>query len=119
MLKNYRDELICDFAEEYHVFDIYQLPAQLAATLAVGLRADSRVKTKMAGLDLPAEFLLLAGISDKLSLLNWHITGEPGSAPQLIMPSLVNKSEQSNNPILAMETGEDFDAEWKRRTRRT
>lgn len=116
MLTGYRDELICDFAEEYHIFNIFQLPAGLAATLAVGLRADSRVKTKMAGLDFPAEFLLLAGISDKLSLLNWHIMGEQGGVPQLILPSLANKSD---NPILAMKTGEDFDAEWKRRTRRT
>lgn len=117
MLSGYREELICDFAEEYHVFDIYQLPAGLAATLAVGLRADSRVKTKMAGLELPVNILLVAGISDKLSLLNWHITGEPGSVPQLILPSLTNK--KTDNPILVVNSGEDFDAEWKRRTRRT
>ncbi|MBR2791526.1 MAG: hypothetical protein IKE12_02540 [Erysipelotrichaceae bacterium] len=116
MLKEYRNELICDFAEEYHIYDIYQLPAQLAATLAVGLRANSRVKTKVAGLDVPVEFILLAGISDKLSIISWHITGEQSSTPQLILPSLFNKEEP--NSILAVQTGEDFDAAWRNRTRR-
>lgn len=114
MLKEYKEDLICDFAEEYHIFDIYQLPAQLAATLAVGLRANSRVKTKITGMEVPIDILLMAGISDKLSLLNWHITGERGNMPQLILPSLMNKKE--GNTVLAMETGEDFDAAWKRIT---
>lgn len=116
MLRDYRDELICDFAEEYHIYDICQLPAQLAAILAVGLRADSRVKTKIAGIEIPIDMMLMAGISDKLSLLNWHIAGEQGSTPQLILPALMNKEE---NSVLAMNSGEDFDAAWKRRTRRT
>lgn len=118
MLKEYRDELICDFAEEYHIFDLYQLPAQLAAALAVGLRADSRVKTKMAGVELPIDILLMAGISDKLSILNWHITGNQGSAPKLILPALVN-NDKKESTVLSMKSGEDFDAAWKRRTGRT
>lgn len=114
MLKKYRNELICDFAEEYHIYDIYQLPAQLAAALAAGLRADSRVKTKLAGLEFPAYFMLLAGISDKLSLLNWHITGEQGSAPPMILASLTESNK--TNPVQAMTSGEDFEAEWRKRT---
>ena len=114
MLKEYRNELICDFAEEYHIYDIYQLPAQLTATLAVGLRADSRVKTKLAGLEFPAYFMLLAGISDKLTLLNWHITGEQGSTPPLILSSLTDAD--INDSIQSMATGEDFEAEWRKRT---
>ena len=116
MLKRYRDELICDFAEEYHIYNIYQLPAQLTATLAVGLRADSRVKTKLAGLEFPAYFMLLAGISDKLSLLNWHITGEQGGVPPLILSSLTDTDV--NNSIQSMASGEDFEAEWRQRTGR-
>lgn len=117
MLNRYHDELICDFAETYHIYDIYQLPAQLAATLAVGLGADSRVKTKIAGLEIPANTLLLAGILDKLSIINWHITGEPDTLPPMIVPALFDKKEPQNK-ILAMNTGEDFETEWKRRTRR-
>ena len=115
MLK-YRDDLICEFAEEYHIYDPVQLPATLAATLAVGLRANSRVKTKIAGLPLPADLFLMAGISDKLSLLNWRTTGSQGNAPQLILPALMDNNEENN--ILAMRSGTDFDAEWERRTGR-
>ena len=38
MLNAGEDELVCDFAETYHILDLRALPVPLAATLAWGLR---------------------------------------------------------------------------------
>ena len=42
MMAKYPDELTCDMAETYGVFDIKRVPVKLLATLAVGLRDDSQ-----------------------------------------------------------------------------
>ena len=51
--------LICDFAETYHILDYRALPLKLAAVLACGLRDDSRIKMKLAGMKLNPETMLL------------------------------------------------------------
>ena len=45
MLAADRDALICDLAETYHVLDLTALPVPLLATLAAGLRGDSRIRS--------------------------------------------------------------------------
>lgn len=80
MMLNYPDELTCDMAETYGVFDIRRLPARLAATLAVGLGEDSRVKRTASGTKVSDEIVLLASIADSLRWLCWSRTkdGERG-----------------------------------------
>lgn len=73
-MKKYPDELTCDMAETYGVFDIKRLPVTLAATLAVGLREDSRVKRALTGTKYSDERILLARISDLLLWLKWSRT---------------------------------------------
>ena len=68
------DALICDMAETYGVFDLYALPAQLAATLAVGLRDDSRIKIKMSGMKMDFNKYILAALFDKVNWLCWTKT---------------------------------------------
>ena len=34
------DALVCDLAETYHIFDMYELPCLKVATLAKGLRVN-------------------------------------------------------------------------------
>ena len=74
MMKKYPDELTCDMAETYGVFDIKRLPVTLTATLAVGLREDSRVKRALTGTKYSDERILLARISDLLLWLKWSRT---------------------------------------------
>ena len=74
MMAKYPDELTCDMAETYGVFDIYRLPARLAAKLAVGLRDDSRVKKAKTKTTVPDETLLLACIADCVRWLKWSRT---------------------------------------------
>lgn len=98
---DYEDELICDFVEEYHVFDIYSLDCGMAATLATGLRQDSRVKSKMAGLKAPMSTVLLAAAVDRLSLLVWK-------DPKKIVDSLIESAE--NESVVGFDSIEDFEA---------
>ena len=43
-MAKYKDELTCDLAETYQIYDFQKLPVKTLATLTIGLRDDSRVK---------------------------------------------------------------------------
>lgn len=66
MMAKYPDELTCDMAETYGVFDIKRVPVKLLATLAVGLREDSRVKMAKRGTLVNTQTVLLAKLIDVL-----------------------------------------------------
>lgn len=61
------DALICDFAETYHVLDLWSLPVQLAATLAAGLRYDSRIMMRINGDHFRISDLFLATLCDAMA----------------------------------------------------
>ena len=86
------DALICDFAEVYHIYDYRSLPVKLAATYAVGLREDSRIKIKMSGIKMPFDRYLLAGIFDKINWLCWTNTKDGSNnvnMPQRILRQIL------------------------------
>ena len=62
------DALICDFAEFYHIYNIFDYPADYIATLAIGLRDNSRIKLKLLGLRVDINMLLLAHIADNTAI---------------------------------------------------
>ena len=70
MMAKYPDELTCDMAETYGVFDIKRVPVKLLATLAVGLRDDSRVMMAKRGALVDNKTILLAQIVDMLGGVN-------------------------------------------------
>lgn len=74
MLATDRDALVCDMAETYGILDTDSLPVPLLATLASGLREDSRSKLRLEGVTLPPHILLLAAAVDRLSQLVWAQT---------------------------------------------
>ena len=74
MLTFDEDALICDMAETYGVFNLFELPPQLAATLAVGLREDSRIKVKMSGMKMDFNKYIIAALFDKVNWLCWTKT---------------------------------------------
>ena len=110
------DDLICDFAEYYHVLYWRELPLKLAATLAIGLPADSRSKRRISGIDVPIETLLLAKITDLLATWVWW-NSEDGSKgrnrPQSVVAALTasNKPEPKHR---VFRTGNDFRSEYDR-----
>lgn len=111
----YIDEeaLICDLAETYQIYDYKQLPLLKVAVFSCGLREDSRIKMKMSNQTVSFETLLLAGISDKLSVLLWTKTkdAEKGkNLPKMIMDELLPyKKEMSTADTSIFDSSEDFE----------
>lgn len=111
-----REALLCDLAETYGIFDLRALPVSTLATLAVGLREDSRIKRKLLGNQLTMTEMLLAAVFDKLSILAWLWSkdGQTGdNLPESLLSALMGESEERSGAAQAFETGEEFEAEWR------
>ena len=81
MMAKYPDELTCDMAETYGVFDIKRVPVKLLATLAVGLRENSRVMMAKRGAIVDNKTILLAQIVDLLGGVNPQPAPPPTPPP--------------------------------------
>ena len=92
MLHEDRDALLCDFAETYHIYDFRALPPKTLAALAVGLRDDSRIKMKLAGMIYISPMLLLSSVADNLVLLRHFLSAKKGAnAPDLYSDLITGK----------------------------
>ena len=110
------DELICDLAETYHIYNMRQFPCEYIAILAKGLRSDSRIKMKAAGLGLNLRDLLLAHIADNTAINAWLQSEDARKGknrPQSFVRLLTEKIDPSKQPV-GFTSGADFDAEWER-----
>ena len=116
MIADGEDELICDFAETYHILDWRALPLRTAARLAAGLPPDCRVRRKLCELRVPFDTLLLAQIRDYLAVFHWWRTedGRHGrNPPKLFSEVLVGEQEKQTN-IRVFRTKQDFLAAYNR-----
>ena len=120
MLRYDRDAVICDLAETYGIFNYRALPVSLLATLAVGLRENSRIKMKLSGVRIPRADIFLAAAVDRLSIIAWMLsedgangTNRPGSVLDTL---LENPKQESTNNVEVYDTPEEYEEEWLRRT---
>ena len=115
-----RDALVCDLAETYGIYDFRALPVTVLATLAVGLRDDSRIKMHLSGQKVRRSELLLAGALDRLSTLVWMQSedGRKGvNRPASLVKELTGgKQEKTGNDVRAFASPVDFELEWARIT---
>ena len=116
MLATDRTALACDLAETYHVMDMTALPVPLLATLAAGLRGDSRIRMAMAGENVTTQETLLAAAVDRLSSLAWMQTkdGAHGrNRPPSVLAAMVGKDknakQQPHEKPVAYDTPADFE----------
>lgn len=118
MLSADRDALICDLAEVYGIFDYRALPVHLLATLAAGLREDSRIMRKLSGMKISRMEQLMAAAVDRLSLLLWLNTedGRRGENRPVSVLDVLLGEEPEEKPVEGFDTAEEFEAEWARRT---
>lgn len=110
MIKVDEDALICDLAETYQIYDYKQLPLKTIAVFSVGLSNNSRIKLKLNNQSIPIDTLLLAGISDKLSILLWRSTkdGQKGkNQPNSIVETLLNVGPKEKD-VIGFNSIEDF-----------
>lgn len=92
MLATDRDSLECDLAETYGVLEMEALPVRKLAVLSFGLRDNSRIKMKLAGMKVSMDRLMLAGCFDMLSWLRWSKTDAiPGGG---VAMSLMNNEKK-------------------------
>ena len=110
------DALICDFAETYQIHDMRSYPCEYIATLAKGLKDNSRIKMKAIGLEVDINCLLLAHIADNTAI-NWYLKtkdAEKGiNQPKSFVRILTEKIDESKT-ARTFVTSADFDAEWRR-----
>lgn len=93
-MAHHEDELVCDMAETYHIYDLRALPVRKLATLALGLSKDSRVMMVMAGVKLTTTETLLCHVIDRLSLLAWLQTKDGATGrnrPKSILEELTKE----------------------------
>lgn len=120
MVMTDEDALICDMAETYGVFDFYSLPAPLAATLAVGLRDDSRIKIKLSGMKIDQTLYLIAALFDKVNWLCWTKTEDAQrgvNMPKRIIERLTEADrpqDETDDDYLVFDSPEAFEAERQR-----
>lgn len=104
------DAVICDLAETYGIYDYRLLPANTVATFAVGLRENSRIKTKMNEMKMPLDEYLLAAIFDAVNWLCYtHTTNS--NPPQRILDLLLEKQRDNNrnDDYIVFDSIDDFE----------
>jgi len=115
MITANEDALVCDLAETYGIFDYRALPAVLLATLAVGLRENSRIKLHLSGAKAPQDTLLLAAALDKLSFLAWAQTEDARKGrnrPRSMLAVLLDAPEEDDSPVVTFAAPDDFERAW-------
>lgn len=114
------DALICDFAETYHIYDMYALPVEYVATLAKGLKIDSRIKTVINGLRVDLNHLLLAHIADNTAINAWLQSEEARKGtnrPKSLVYALNHEKPENSEEIeeaMTFDNGDDFNTKWER-----
>lgn len=119
MLNLDKDALLCDLAETYHIYDYKSLPCKMVATFSCGLRDNSRIKMKIAGMNPISEQILMAAIADGTRMTAWlqskdGTTGE--NRPKSLLGMLIGDDSEPDKDIRTFASGEEFDREWKRLT---
>lgn len=100
----YRDELICDLWEIYHVTDHESLPMRKLAILAWGLPINSRVNEKVAGMvETPHTGMMTVYIFDALNRI---LGAMAGAEPKQVAPLYMQQTEKASD---GFESGADFE----------
>lgn len=102
--------LICDFAETYGILDYHTITPFQAATLAYGLRADSRIRIKEKGMDASMRDILLVRAVDELAFIRWlnTVDGQRGvNRPIPLAEKLIGQKNESATKY-GRDTPEEF-----------
>ena len=109
MIETDESALICDFAETYHIYDYRALPVSYAATLAYGLRGDSRIRLKLGEVkeEVPC-FISAAKAADCLALFVNSLREEPEECPALLTDIIYGRGQKEEQKKTSYSSGEDF-----------
>lgn len=113
LLKEGEDEIICDLAETYHIYDYRSVSPALVATLVLGLDDSSRIKRKISGNKITLDQMLYALMVDNLQFLVWTKTkaAQHGhNKPESLFKKLTGYNETQKDELMSFETPEEFEA---------
>lgn len=99
------DALVCDLAETYQIYDYRSLPLKTVATLAAGLRDNSRIKLLASGTPATQEILLLAAIADRIDALRYGFTDKE---PPSLVRTLFGETKDNKNNAMTFRTPDEF-----------
>ena len=112
------DALTCDLMETYYISDWQSMDADFIATLAIGLRDDSRIKRKMSGAKLTIDQSLLALLLDALRINNWMHTKDAQhrrNIPESIYKRLTTEEKgKKADELRHFDSVEEFE-EWHKK----
>lgn len=110
------DSIICDFAETYKIYNIYDFPVEYIAILAKGLRENSRIKLKESGLKVDIFMLLLAHIVDNTAINIYAKTkdAKTGRNKPVSFVEIFTKEKDPKDKPREFISGSDFEKEWRR-----
>lgn len=115
-MNRYESELICDFAEYYHILDYKSIEPGLAGVLLDGLRPESRTKMKLNNQKITLEQTLLAIIADGIKGLIYQNSRKKNKkVPESILKILINGKNESKLSK-GFESAADFEKSWQRIT---
>lgn len=108
-----KEALICDMAETYHIYNMEDYNVNFIATLAAGLREDSRIRQKADGMKVSLMTLLVGYILDACNFLVWAQTkdAQKGKNRPKSVVDILTKEKVSD--LQSFATAEDF--EYKRK----
>jgi hypothetical protein len=108
MMKIGKDELTCDMAETYRIYDMTKIKPSMLATLAAGLRQDSRIMLKLSGAPIDFKTQLLASIMDGINILIWQKTKD-GAKNQNRPKSVLNElTRDHSRDVKGFDNVDDF-----------
>lgn len=112
MIATDEDALICDLAETYHLLGWRSVPVRLAATLACGLRDDSRIKMRMSGTRVSIDTMLRAVMADRLGFIAWSKTedGQKGRKKPPSFVEMLTKEKEKEPDVVVFDSPDDFEA---------
>lgn len=118
VMEKYKEEIICDLAEYYSIYDSSSHPIEKVAIFVKGLRKESRLMQKLSGVDHTRLDLFLAGIFDNTNYILWSKTkdGQKGAnKPESILKNMLNQSkDKKDEDFTVFNSSEDFENERKR-----
>ena len=106
MVAFHEEELTCDLAEYYHIYDRRSVPCRLLGTLAVGLRAESRIGMIREGIKASPETIMLVKIYDILM----REFSAKGKEPEPLLKQFIIERKKSD--IRSFRNGDAFKRKW-------
>lgn len=108
MLAHHKNELICDLAEYYHILDYRRVPGRLLGTLAVGLRAESRIGMIREHIKADTETVMLVRLYDMLA----QVFSAKGEKPEPMLKHFIIEQKDDKDTPMSFRSPADFKKAW-------